>query len=376
MQNPVTKVLFSVGIGKLKAPFTYLSSPRFKQYAEYHGFEYCEITEYTAVTHRDPKWIKIHYILQLLDELNSGDLISFLDADIAVVRGDIELTTNKSIAFAVDSGGTVNTGVLVVRVTQFSKQFFEAVWNRTDCEEHIWQDNLAAIKVLHELGQDELDQYIEILPNCLNTTLVKGEYLPYDQYLINPCLEPIRFRHFAGGQPWFEEYFSQPIVFDCVSESHLGTPQTLVMDALDETTLQPLNLKANNYIIFPNWQAPEKAVYSELAEVIKHFATHPPDIKTALWIDTSGISDEDAGLILSDVVMKLLVESDLEVSEELEISLIGKLEAIQWQALLRRIPVRIVLKHENQQALAQLRGQLASFYPILWTGTDDSLAYS
>ena len=72
-----------------------------------------------------------------------------------------------------------------------------------------------------------------------------------------------------------------------------------------------------------------------------------------LLIETSGILEEDANLLMSAVVMNLLMEEELDVSEQLEISFVGNLGEIQWEALLPRLKVRIVLEHENQQAIAK-----------------------
>lgn len=211
------KILFSVGVGRLEVNFKEFTSTRFREYAHYHGFEYQAISQYDGVSKRQPHWIKIDYALKLINELQPGDLIAFLDADISILRGDIKLNTYKSIAFAKDSSGIINSGVWVVRVNEFSKRFFEAVWNRTDCDEHPWQDNLAVLKVLDGLSPEEKENHIEILPNCLNVTLVKGECPIYDINIKNPCLEPIRFRHFAGRQPWLGKYFSQKIDFNLLS---------------------------------------------------------------------------------------------------------------------------------------------------------------
>ncbi len=215
------KILFAVGIDKLKSKFKRLSSPRIREYASFHGFEYHEITEYPKLN-RKPHWIKIDYILKLIDRLNEGDLICYLDADIAIVRGDRSLNTNKSIGLAKDSSGFINTGVIAVRVSDFSKKFFEDVWNKTDCFNHNWQENLAAIKLLDKLSETEMEKHVEILPNSFNVTLVQGEFPLWDRNIKNPCTEAIRFRHFAGGQPWLNKYFGLPISWDGIlDESNL-----------------------------------------------------------------------------------------------------------------------------------------------------------
>ncbi|MGV0104106.1 Glycosyltransferase 2-like domain-containing protein [Nostoc sp. DSM 114160] len=110
------------------------------------------------------------------------------------------------------------------------------------------------------------------------------------------------------------------------------------------------NLKKINFIIFPDWSKSEESIGLELQDVIKVLATYPDSRDTTLLIDSSKIPIEDAELFLSSVAMNLLMEEDLDITDELEISLVGDLDNIQWQALLPRIKARIVLKQENQEA--------------------------
>ncbi len=130
-----------------------------------------------------------------------------------------------------------------------------------------------------------------------------------------------------------------------------------VSSALIEATLLPLNLKDINLIVFPDWSVPEESLCLDLQRVIGAIATHPGSSQITLLVDTGNISDEDAALILASVTMNLLLQEDLDVTEGLEISLVGKLGEIQWEALLPRIQARIVLENENQQAITQLKAE-------------------
>jgi ADP-heptose:LPS heptosyltransferase len=227
------KVLFSVGVGWLEKQFTTLTSPRFREYAQHHGFEYHEISEYEPLPHPAPHWIKVHYALKLLNQLEPGDLIAFLDADIAIVRGDIELTTTKSLAIGKDSAGIINSGVWAVRVDEFSIRLFETVWKNTESDNHPWQDNLAFIHAIEGFTDKEKERHVEILPNCLNVTLTENDvndWPEFDGYkafiadnMLNPCKDAIRFRHFAGGQPWFQKYFSKPVMYTAETTKNLPT---------------------------------------------------------------------------------------------------------------------------------------------------------
>jgi hypothetical protein len=79
---------------------------------------------------------------------------------------------------------------------------------------------------------------------------------------------------------------------------------------------------------------------------------HPNKNQITLLIHTGNLSEDEASLVLSDVVMNLLMQEDLDVTDEPEISLIGQLSVSEWEALLPRIQARIILETEIK---AQLR---------------------
>ncbi|MEH2420602.1 MAG: FkbM family methyltransferase [Nostoc sp.] len=137
-----------------------------------------------------------------------------------------------------------------------------------------------------------------------------------------------------------------------------------VSAALIDATLASLKLKEINLIIFPDWSQPEELIGLELERVMRTAATHPNSQKTTLLIDTGNSTAEDAELFLSSVVMNLLVQEDLDVTEELEISLVGNLADIQWKALLPRIYARIVLVYEDPNALNQAKAESLTSYKI------------
>ena len=117
------------------------------------------------------------------------------------------------------------------------------------------------------------------------------------------------------------------------------------------------NLREINLIIFPEWGQPEESLSLELERVIRAILTHPEKNSISLLIDTSNIPDNsevDANLVLSGVVMNLLMQEDLDVTTEPEISLVGKVSEIEWQALLPQIQYWIRLENENQQVSAKL----------------------
>ncbi len=138
----------------------------------------------------------------------------------------------------------------------------------------------------------------------------------------------------------------------------------IVSSALINATLLPLNLKDINLIVFPDWTQAGEAVSLHLEQFIKAIATHPDRSHITLLVDTSGISEEDANLLLSGVAMNLLMQEDLDVTEEAEISLVGQLHEMQWKALLNLVQARIVLEKENKQAIAQVGAQTLPIFEL------------
>ena len=133
-----------------------------------------------------------------------------------------------------------------------------------------------------------------------------------------------------------------------------------VSSVLIEATLLTLKLRKTNLIVFPDWCQSEEAMGRELEKIIMTILTHPESQEITLLIDTSNLEEKseiDANLIVSGVVMNLLMQEDLEMAGEPEISLVGKLSELQWQALLPRIQARISLENENQQAIADTKAE-------------------
>jgi predicted O-linked N-acetylglucosamine transferase (SPINDLY family)/GT2 family glycosyltransferase len=123
---------------------------------------------------------------------------------------------------------------------------------------------------------------------------------------------------------------------------------------LAKTLSDNLRLRDVNLMVFPDWNQSEESVGLELQQVIQTLATQPDSQKTTLLIDTTDIEIEDAEIFLSSVAMNLMMEEDIDITEELEICLIEDLNNIQWQNLLPKIDARIILECDNQAAVDKL----------------------
>lgn len=127
----------------------------------------------------------------------------------------------------------------------------------------------------------------------------------------------------------------------------------IVSKTLLEATLTRLNLRQINLILFPDWQQSEDVLGHMLVEAIATIATHSHSQAVTLLIDTTNIAAEEADLFLSSIAMHLMMEQELDISENLAIHLIGELSEMQWQVLSGRLWGRIQLEYENQTAITR-----------------------
>lgn len=126
----------------------------------------------------------------------------------------------------------------------------------------------------------------------------------------------------------------------------------IVSSALIRATLQQFKLREVNLVLFPDWNQSEEALYPELMGIIKAITTHPNRNQITLLIDAHELSNEDADLALSSIIMNLLIEEEVELEHTVEIYLIGQLSMLQWSALLPQLQGRIVLQHENTEFIS------------------------
>ena len=123
-----------------------------------------------------------------------------------------------------------------------------------------------------------------------------------------------------------------------------------------------LGLRDINLVMFPDWQQSEESLYEDFANVLKTMSSNPDRSQMTLLIDTDGIDGEDANLLVSGVAMNLLMEEAVDISDELEVSLLDDLTENEWQLLLSLLQGRISLNNENQNAIAKAKAQSLQVY--------------
>ena len=233
---------------------TYMS-PRNKEYCLRHDFEYIEIKNDTPldVFRGEPTWWKFSIVRDMMNsgKLQDGDIITHLDADMAIVDTSIDYSTKKSFSYSIDSGNTHCMGSYSLKVNDWSRRMIELLLSEERYEalnndrmlnppahpSHLlsfWHQfreqaswySLAGIKRhswepfwdLADFGWhsnknswtaytlEELYEHVEVLPTEYNVTEVEGE--SNSEFLINKVKnENVFIRHFAGGQAWRKEWF-------------------------------------------------------------------------------------------------------------------------------------------------------------------------
>jgi len=125
-------------------------------------------------------------------------------------------------------------------------------------------------------------------------------------------------------------------------------------DLFRETYLILERLRDINLIIFPRWSESKDSLYQDLNCIIKSLLTHPDCIYLSLLVESSEIDEEDADLILSDILMNIFSVEPVDATDELEIILLGKLDRLQWQAFLPQVHWHVLLEAENESFVTEM----------------------
>ncbi|MDH6099007.1 glycosyltransferase [Anabaenopsis sp. FSS-46] len=113
-----------------------------------------------------------------------------------------------------------------------------------------------------------------------------------------------------------------------------------------QSDISSLKLRDINLIIFPDPEQSEQCIYEELVRVITSLENHPDCGKMTLLVNAGKFPPH-----LTQAFTEQLCE---EEEEGLQISVVGKLSRMQWEALLPRLTGRIVLAQEDGESVGQL----------------------
>ncbi|WP_324281901.1 hypothetical protein VKI21_17555 [Cyanobacterium aponinum UTEX 3222] len=93
-----------------------------------------------------------------------------------------------------------------------------------------------------------------------------------------------------------------------------------------------INLREENYLIYPDWETDEEELMMEIIKVIKNIAQNKDLNKITVLLDCKTIDFEDANLFLSAVCMQMALEGELDI-DKLNITLLNDLDEETWKYL-------------------------------------------
>lgn len=137
--------------------------------------------------------------------------------------------------------------------------------------------------------------------------------------------------------------------------------QSMSLELMQETFAILERLREIDLIIFPDWSSNQDIIYHNLQGIIKFILTHPDKSYISLIVDTSNAAEEDAELILSDIIISIFDSENLDNPDEAEIILLGKLDKLQWQTILPRLHSRVIIEAENNSAINTVAENMPAF---------------
>ena len=193
----LTMITLAIGEDYRKSLKKALESKR--SYAEKHGYNYLEFGEEMWDRTRPIAWSKVPIILKVLNSLPEGSLVWQSDADVMITNQALRiedhvqplLPSEKDMLLIYDACHHINSGNILMRNTEWCRDFWRRVNERTDCTYHIWWENMAMIHLLEENPEDK--KKIEI----------SNQHKRFNAYVMGmegePLWEPGDFLvHFAG----------------------------------------------------------------------------------------------------------------------------------------------------------------------------------
>src|SRR5262249_15368967 len=140
-------------------PIAELTIPRMQRYANRHGCDFRVVTDVDRS--RPGGWIKIPPIRQALAE--EFDFVFWIDADVLLIRDDVDIRSAardgrdlhmswmgpETMDWQAPSWlvGHFNTGVMLIRNTGWSRDFFDRVWASTPLD-HPWWEQATILDLL------------------------------------------------------------------------------------------------------------------------------------------------------------------------------------------------------------------------------------
>ena len=199
IKNPLKIAVCSMTVGEEYKEITKYPRKTKLLYCEKHGYDFFDSDDFFDNS-RAPAWSKINILLYYLnlytDLFPTYDYIWWIDGDTFIMNDETKLedfinsslTLGKDITMAQD-WKLPNTGVLIIKNTEWTRNFLRASYDQTQFLTHAnWEQ--AAILDMHEKNISDSQNHINILPVIYQNT-INSYWYSYDY---NSCF----ILHFPG----------------------------------------------------------------------------------------------------------------------------------------------------------------------------------
>lgn len=133
-------------------------------YAEKHGYTYIQGDETYWDRDRPISWSKVPFLLAHLEKLPDGEIVWLSDADVYITNPSLSFEDHVMSLFPTSSGadmmmpydacGHVNAGNIVMRNSEWLRDFWKRVYEQTDVMYHIWWENAGILKLMEKNASD------------------------------------------------------------------------------------------------------------------------------------------------------------------------------------------------------------------------------
>jgi hypothetical protein len=138
-----------------------------RKYATKHGYDLIVIGSVLDKS-RIYAWSKI---LALQRALSSYHYIMWIDNDAVFTNMSVKVEDRLAAApsradadfFIAKDFNEINAGILFMRCSDWTHQFLQRIWDRTDCVGQVWEEQLAIIKLMREF--EDVRQHSIVLDN-------------------------------------------------------------------------------------------------------------------------------------------------------------------------------------------------------------------
>jgi hypothetical protein len=196
-------------------------------------------------------------------------------------------------------------------------------------------------------------------------------HVDFDKYGIQLPVKPKNWQHYIGVdldniQETVDRITDEPEIVEYISKEgqkwaidHYSPVPTafrfLEKIGFNFDLILPFKLQKVNLIVFPDWSQSEDIIYLNLSNLLSTLITHPDRQQICILINTLKISDEDANLVFSGIMMNFLAEEEREIDENLNIALTGKMTLLQWMALVSLLQGKIILDNQDSELITTLK---------------------